>query len=604
MKCYLFIPIWVCIQTTYAQLYLDALKSIIGTLNEPPAITGMLYFIALFKTFAETGVKIRIGNEKVFEKINLYQYAIYILDVECNLTLNVLENAEHFRLFSHPNRWVIILKESNNNDKYLAELFATKSILPDSEIMVLIKNDSSQHLKINKIYKPSLNSSLITEYFGVWTKTNYKVTPTDSITAIRRKDLMGIQINTCLVITHNDTLNHLLDKRDGHIDSIAKVNYVFMLHLSNWLNVTMNYSIQSTWGYKNDIGAWSGMLGELTRKEAEIGGTPLFFTSDRIEIIDYIAMTTPTKSKFVFRQPKLSYITNVFTLPFQTRVWIASIFLVILIMLELYFILIWESHKLKLIKIESTDDLEPSLSNVSLLAISAICQQGSSVLPNTTPGRIITLFLFTSLMFLYNSYSANIVALLQSSSTSIQTLEDLLHSRLQVGVDDTVFNHFYFPNASEPTRREIYKQKVAQPGQPERYFPIEEGVRRMRQGLFAFHMETGAGYKIVGETFLEGEKCGLQEIQFLQVPDPWLAIQKNSSYKEILKIAFRKIYESGIQNREVSLLYTKKPVCTSRGSTFVEVSIIDCYPAAAILAGGFIISIIILIFEILIYRYN
>lgn len=58
----------------------------------------------------------------------------------------------------------------------------------------------------------------------------------------------------------------------------------------------------------------------------------------------------------------------------------------------------------------------------------------------------------------------------------------------------------------------------------------------MRKGLFAFHMETGAGYKIVGETFFEYEKCDLEEIQFLQVPDPWLAIRKNSSYKEMLKI--------------------------------------------------------------------
>lgn len=28
--------------------------------------------------------------------------------------------------------------------------------------------------------------------------------------------------------------------------------------------------------------------------------------------------------------------------------------------------------------------------------------------------------------------------------------------------------------------------------------PIEDGVRRLREGLFAFHMETGSGYKLVG----------------------------------------------------------------------------------------------------------
>lgn len=47
-------------------------------------------------------------------------------------------------------------------------------------------------------------------------------------------------------------------------------------------------------------------------------------------------------------------------------------------------------------------------------------------------------------MFYPFSYSANITALLQSPSTKIQTLEDLLNSRLKFGADDTVFNRYYF----------------------------------------------------------------------------------------------------------------------------------------------------------------
>ena len=59
-------------------------------------------------------------------------------------------------------------------------------------------------------------------------------------------------------------------------------------------------------------------------------------------------------------------------------------------------------------------------------------------------GRMVLLILFVSLTFLYTSYSANIVALLQSSSSQIRTLEDLLRSRMKFGVHDTVFNKYYF----------------------------------------------------------------------------------------------------------------------------------------------------------------
>lgn len=49
-------------------------------------------------------------------------------------------------------------------------------------------------------------------------------------------------------------------------------------------------------------------------------------------------------------------------------------------------------------------------------------------------------------------------------------------------------------------------------------------------------METGVGYKFVGKYFQEGEKCGLKEIQYLQVIDPFLAVRKNTPYKEMFKI--------------------------------------------------------------------
>lgn len=49
-------------------------------------------------------------------------------------------------------------------------------------------------------------------------------------------------------------------------------------------------------------------------------------------------------------------------------------------------------------------------------------------------------------------------------------------------------------------------------------------------------METGVGYKFVEKYFEEGEKCGLYEIQYLQVADPWIAVSKNTPYLEMYKI--------------------------------------------------------------------
>lgn len=68
--------------------------------------------------------------------------------------------------------------------------------------------------------------------------------------------------------------------------------------------------------------------------------------------------------------------------------------------------------------------------------------------PRSITSRVIMWLVFTILMFLYTSYSANIVALLQSPSRKIRTLRDLFESRLKLGVDDTVYNHYFFTVSS------------------------------------------------------------------------------------------------------------------------------------------------------------
>ncbi|KAI8435881.1 hypothetical protein MSG28_004084 [Choristoneura fumiferana] len=141
--------------------------------------------------------------------------------------------------------------------------------------------------------------------------------------------------------------------------------------------------------------------------------SPMFFTTERMTIVDYIWSPTPTRSKFIFRQPKLSYETNLFILSFRAAVWYCTIGLLIMLVLAIFVAAHWEWKK---------------------------------------------------------------------------------------------------------THR-------------------HENMK----GLFAFHMETGVGYKFVGKYFQESEKCGLKEIQYLQVIDPWLAVRKNTPFKEMFKIGSKRI---------------------------------------------------------------
>lgn len=64
---------------------------------------------------------------------------------------------------------------------------------------------------------------------------------------------------------------------------------------------------------------------------------------------------------------------------------------------------------------------------------------------------------------------------------------------------------------------------------------MEEGVRRIRNELCAFHGEVGTVYQLMQDIYLEEEKCGITQIDYLNVLDPLLAIQIQSPYLEIIK---------------------------------------------------------------------
>lgn len=87
--------------------------------------------------------------------------------------------------------------------------------------------------------------------------------------------------------------------------------------------------------------------------------------------------------------------------------------------------------------------MRPQYGEVLLMELGAVCQQGSETEPRSASGKIATIFVFLTLMAVYTSYSAKIVALLQSTSDSIKTVDDLLNSRIKLGVELTPYSVYY-----------------------------------------------------------------------------------------------------------------------------------------------------------------
>ncbi|XP_063389240.1 ionotropic receptor 75a-like isoform X2 [Cydia fagiglandana] len=475
-------------------------------------------------------------------------------------------------------------------------------MLPDSEVYVmqLINNSYS----INLMYKIKPNREWIIENYGNWSTENGLTISSHAkeALAVRRRDLARASIATSMVITDNSSFADLEVLQYKQIDPVTKSGYHQLTPLYEFMNASREFILTDQWGYRAN-GTWYGMVGHLADGTAEIAGAVLFITEERMQHVEYMSHPMASSVKFLFREPPLSYQNNLYLLPFQASVWYCIASFVMVLIVAMYVSAYWEAKKVKdKHKGDDTAVLVPTISDVTIFVMCAISQQGSTVELKGMLGRLMILILFLVFLFLYTAYSASIVVLLQSSSNQIRTLTDLLNSKLELGVEDTPYNRYWFMNEKEPIRRAIYEKKIAPSGSKPKFFDLTEGVLQLQKKPFALNCNLGVAYKVMEKYFYEHEKCGLQEISYLQDDNPWQAVRRGSPYREIFKIGLLRNEEFGLNDRTNRIIYSKKPVCSVRGGSFVSVSLVDCYPILLLLLYGMILGVLLLLVEIFHHR--
>nr|WPO56515.1 ionotropic receptor [Leucinodes orbonalis] len=416
----------------------------------------------------------------------------------------------------------------------------------------------------------------------------------------RRRDVMGHPLTMSNVIQDSNTTQYHLPREnrlEPQFDSIAKICWMEVKLVFEMLNATPRFVFSHRWGYKQN-GQWSGMINDLHTGRADLGTNCLVSDKERLNVVTYTDMVAPFRVRFVFRQPPLSYVSNIYSLPFSSSVWVAIVVCAAVSTVTICVASKWEASLGT-----SPTQLDGSIGDALLLTMSAVGQQGCVLEPRKFSGRIMVWVLFAALMLLYAAYSANIVVLLQAPSNSIRSLAQLVASKITLAANDVDYNHFVFSLYKDPVRVTIYKRIDPEKGKGQ-FYDINDGVEKIRQGVFAFHSIVEPVYRRIEETFHEMEKCDLAEVDFLNGFDPFIPVKKDSPYIELLRVAFKQVRESGIQDALVKRLQVPKPRCANKVSAFSSVGLLDLRPVLAFMLIGASIAVTIAVFEVAVYRFD
>nr|AMM70653.1 ionotropic receptor 75p2 [Heliconius melpomene rosina] len=587
----LIIPIFIYLVQTKDENEISFIKEFVNNERKPTfVIFSNLCWkhskkIMLFRKLNEAGIRATTN----FQAISALQdhALLFYVDLDCPKAEEVLNVS---KLLRSPYRWLAVHDRSSNkfNISKLWEL----PILADSDFVLAEKDQNI--FTLTELHKPSPNGPTYTNPRGFYNGTLKDTRPHRELFR-RRQNVMGHPLTMANVIQDSNTTQYHLPREDRlklHFDTIAKMSWINVHIAFEMVNATPRYIFSHRWGYKKN-GQWSGMINDIKTGRADLG-TNCVANTERLSVVVFTDSIAKFQVKFIFRQPPLSYVANIFTLPFSVNVWIA---LVLSIVGSTFTILLaskWEAVKIG----TNPTQLDGSIGDAMLLTMSALSQQGCYKEPKKLSGRIMLWVIFTALMALYAAYSANIVVLLQAPSTSIRTLEQLANSKITLAALEVDYNHFVLKAGKDAVRRKIYKKIEPDKGKPQ-FYDLNEGVERVRKGLFAIHILTGQLYRRVEETFLETEKCDLVEVDFMNIVHPFVPVYKHSPYLELLRVAFKRIHESGIQMAVDRRLSVRKPRCSNKMSSFSSVSLLNIRPVLMFMLIGIGISVLILILEIL-----
>ncbi|GLV43552.1 Ionotropic receptor 75d [Carabus blaptoides fortunei] len=332
----------------------------------------------------------------------------------------------------------------------------------------------------------------------------------------RRKDLSEVTMKSIIVLISEypgELLDYLYNNDENrHVDTFNRFQFILWNYVKEFYNFTLIVDLRHIWGKELKNGTHTGMVGMLQRKEIDVGLSPLFYKEERIAVLNFLTPTFTLSPCFIFRNPKSEFtVRGAFFSPLSSIVWLATwgIMLLTIIIMRLCFYQEWKFEDRSI----HNSPMEYDLGYILLLTFGGLCQQDVPRIPNLYSGRII---IFTSVLFtyiLYQFYSGGIVSsLLSEPPKTINNLKELMNSPLQIGIEDMIFEKDFFDQTSDPLALELYRTRVVgQRNGSDAYYKVEHGLQLVKDGGFAFQVDTDVAYKIIAETYSNEIICDLNQ---------------------------------------------------------------------------------------------
>ncbi|XP_055632722.1 ionotropic receptor 75a [Toxorhynchites rutilus septentrionalis] len=539
-----------------------------------------------------------------------YARTVCVYDYSCAKSLQILQKFSDLKYFNTTYSWLFVADNDSTVDVNDI-LWQLKFIQMNSDLITVQKENNGTKFDLIDVYTRGrhLCKDILQAKYGEWQEKKGMQLVSGSGRYYLRGNFEGLQLRGVTVIdrdnvTSDDVDRILSEPRKGQ-GSVAFVKYHYALLgiLRQYHNFTVKYRLSRSWSGRLKSGYRLGLLGILSRNEADVATTGIFQRVNRHAEFDSIHLSWEFEARFIYRiTPQLSDASgggNFFT-PFDRNVWIASSIIMVIVLVVLKLVTLIRSRTLK-------NETNTPLAAYLVDVVGTIAQQGvPGQVPPKIPIRIALLSLLLLNLVLYNYYTSSVVGgLLSSPGKGPETVEEIIESPLTLSFLDVPYHKVLFREAKEPIIRELYQKKV----QPSRegkhtipvYTDIVTAVPYLKKGGYAFHCELAEAFQDIANQFDANEICELRMAEglFHDIKLLNFILPKRSMYTEMFKTTLMRAREIGLVKRNLRKHRVEKPICQSSGRV-LPVELTGVTMAFFVLAAGMVMALIIAAMELMI----
>ncbi|PNF31410.1 hypothetical protein B7P43_G04078 [Cryptotermes secundus] len=361
--------------------------------------------------------------------------------------------------------------------------------------------------------------------------------------------------------------------------------------LERHLNFKSTVSVPATglWGSKDDNGAWNGVVGMVTRREAEVGVSDVTMTSDRVGVLSYSMQVATFHYKVVIRAGEVNVSWDNFLRPFSTGLWTAiTIYVVVMAFaLKIYF-------EVGLVQ-GKEEPRDQTLQDWLLATFGAVfCSQGQASTPLSFQCRLVYILSYTLGFVIFCAYSAAVVSFLAVHDaklpvTNIQQLQkDESYTIRTVNGSSTLEA---FRQSTAHDFMTLYKERL-KPHLADMPRNVLEGLQRVcRERRYAFMVPKEETLEYLPHLSCEVVYLpqGIFEMKYAFV------FNVDSPYIGLFRYTLQKLLETGIMEKlhQDTMIYEPRK---SEGA-FKSMELVDVVPVFSISTSGIVVAIFLVFLE-------